>query len=187
MNTCEICTKQFYVKPSREKRCHARFCSWECFTHKIIKNCSECGKQYKVQRWQEKISKQCSKDCHVEAQKKQVGYWKNKKRPYLKLPHFWKVGDNTGSQHPNWKGGVTSEQNKIRNSLKQRKWIKDIFKRDNYTCTLCGKRGGDLIADHFPFPFYKYPEKRLDLNNGRTLCFKCNYQVTYKERVWQYA
>jgi len=27
-------------------------------------------------------------------------------------------------------------------------WREKVFKRDNYTCQVCGKKGGYLIADH---------------------------------------
>ena len=74
-----------------------------------------------------------------------------------------------------------------RNTPQIRLWKKKIFGRDNYTCVLCGERGGYLIADHYPYPFYKYPEHRTDLKNGRTLCTDCNFKKTYEEREWAYA
>lgn len=95
----------------------------------------------------------------------------------------YKKGELAGSKHPNWKGGITPENNKIRTSKSMREWRKAVFNRDKYTCVLCGKVGGDLIADHIK-GFSKYPNLRFDINNGRTLCVGCNHISTYKLREW---
>lgn len=51
--------------------------------------------------------------------------------------------------------------------------IKDVFKRDNYTCQYCGKVGGKLEADHI-IPFSKGGTD--DMDNLVTACRKCNRQ-----------
>ena len=55
-----------------------------------------------------------------------------------------------------------------------KKWIditKFIFKRDNYTCSYCGKRGEKLECDHI-IPFSKGGSD--DITNLTTSCFSCN-------------
>lgn len=98
----------------------------------------------------------------------------------------------SGKRNYSYKGGVTSVKEKIRKSLKYRIWRESVFKRDDYTCIWCNKKGGKLNADHI-IPFYKIVEKiqfqhgvenlfenslkdvlLWDLSNGRTLCIQCH-------------
>jgi len=47
----------------------------------------------------------------------------------------------------------------------------EVFKRDDYTCTYCGERGGKLECDHI------HPVSKgggHDLENLTTACFPCN-------------
>ena len=81
-----------------------------------------------------------------------------------------------GSQSPHWKGGITPENKVARGSLQCRMWRRRVFKRDNYTCQICGNRGGELHADHIK-PFSLHPELRWELTNGRTLCITCHRET----------
>lgn len=67
----------------------------------------------------------------------------------------------------------------IRNSDEYRQWRAGVYERDEYTCQICGQVGGKLNAHHIR-PFAKYPELRLDLNNGVTLCKRCHDHVHRK-------
>lgn len=83
---------------------------------------------------------------------------------------------NKGEKHWNWKGGITTENSRIRRSREYVEWRTKIYIRDNYTCQNCGQIGGKLVADHIK-PFADYPELRFDLNNGRTLCHNCHIKI----------
>lgn len=78
-----------------------------------------------------------------------------------------------GPLSPNWKGGVTPETTRIRTSDLYRCWRTAVFERDNYTCQDCGKHGVYLEAHHI-HGFAKYPDERLVVANGVTLCLACH-------------
>ena len=77
-----------------------------------------------------------------------------------------------------WKGGITNEYRNIRNSLEHELWRESVFKRDDRTCVQCGFKSkkvkpADIHADHIK-SFADYPELRLAIDNGRTLCVSCH-------------
>ncbi|MCK9371075.1 HNH endonuclease [Candidatus Dojkabacteria bacterium] len=79
----------------------------------------------------------------------------------------------SGKNHYLWKGGVTPLRKKVEKSLQYKLWRRAVFERDDYTCQICGQRGGELNADHIK-PFALFPEFRFDINNGRILCVPCH-------------
>jgi 5-methylcytosine-specific restriction endonuclease McrA len=93
-----------------------------------------------------------------------------------------------GANNPRWKGGITSLNQKIRHCIEYKNWVRTIFERDNYTCLLCTKRGGNLEVDHYPNKFSMIMSQNMiksyeeaqqcrelwDTNNGRTLCISCH-------------
>lgn len=52
-------------------------------------------------------------------------------------------------------------------------WRSDVFTRDNWTCQTCGKRGVFLEAHHIS-SWAHFPELRLVLSNGVSLCRECH-------------
>lgn len=81
-----------------------------------------------------------------------------------------------------WKGNPTKnprwikDRTKLKNPrtrVELRVWRETVMKRDDYTCQLCGQRGGRLNADHIK-SYVMYPELREVLENGRTLCEPCH-------------
>ena len=81
---------------------------------------------------------------------------------------------------------ISSENEKFRKSKAYKEWRKAVFLRDNYTCQICGIRGGQLHADHIEQFAYNY-DLRLDIDNGRTLCASCHRKTpTYARKVVAY-
>ena len=86
-----------------------------------------------------------------------------------------------GSKHWNWKGGITPQNKKERNSPQYKRWRDAVFVRDDYTCQNCGRRGGMLNAHHIS-AWAKDKERRFDVSNGITLCAVC-HKAIHKERT----
>ena len=85
-----------------------------------------------------------------------------------------KIGEvEKGEKHWNWKGGITSINIKIRNSLKSKSWRNNIFTRDNWTCQKCRKRGIELRAHHI-LSFSEHQKLKFEVDNGITLCKGCH-------------
>lgn len=75
-----------------------------------------------------------------------------------------------------WKGGIYPKNLLLRKSLKYKIWRERVFKRDNWTCVLCKRRGNVLNADHIK-RFSEFPRLRFALKNGRTLCRECHIKT----------
>lgn len=73
-----------------------------------------------------------------------------------------------------------SENEKLRGSPEYRIWRTAVFVRDDYTCQACLRRGGRLHAHHVLL-FSEYPELRLDLENGLTLCILCHDKIHHRK------
>ena len=108
---------------------------------------------------------------------------KGKKRNWK---HFSPPPIHLGADNPMWKGGVTSENEKLRKSLEYKLWRTAVFMRDNFTCQMCNKKesvSGKLEADHIK-PWSLYPELRFAIDNGRTLCKECHKKTdTYLNKI----
>ncbi len=92
-----------------------------------------------------------------------------------------------------WRGGITPIRQLIRHCFRYKKWRRDIFERDNFTCLECGDRSvkGNpvyLEAHHTPKRFVEILnefkietlEQALNckelwnINKGKTYCKKCH-------------
>jgi 5-methylcytosine-specific restriction endonuclease McrA len=51
-------------------------------------------------------------------------------------------------------------------------WRADVLRRDNYLCQICGSNNN--LHAHHRKSWIEFPELRLELSNGRTLCSECH-------------
>ena len=182
---CLVCGKTFYAIPANIKNGNSKYCSHECFglgtrtRKRVMRKCLNCGRQFEVVSTAigRRACKYCSLECRNEYYRKDKTF----------------KGENCRF----WKGGITPLARAIRRSSSYRQWRKAIFARDNFTCVLCGRRGGRLEADHYPVAFasilaksnVKSLEEAINFHefwntdNGRTLCFDCHRLTRRKQEV----
>lgn len=100
------------------------------------------------------------------------------------LPAPWVTGEN----NHNWAGGVTTQNEKIRKSREYSLWRLAVLIRDEYICQSCGENDIKVLeVDHIK-PFSLYPDLRLAIDNGRTLCVACHKKTnTWGRKVYNYA
>jgi len=84
------------------------------------------------------------------------------------------------------KGSTREMRKRLRGSKEGREWRESVFARDNWTCQDCGDRGGYLEAHHI-FPFSEFPDHRMAVWNGVTLCAKCHRKCHRKRTNLQHV
>jgi hypothetical protein len=78
-----------------------------------------------------------------------------------------------GEKHHNWQGGKT-EQNAIdRQSVEYKLWREAVYRRDHYTCRLCGVKSRNLCPHHIK-SWARHEDIRYEVDNGITLCKTCH-------------
>ncbi|MBE3094981.1 MAG: HNH endonuclease [Actinobacteria bacterium] len=130
------------------------------------------------QSWNE--GKQLSKETKRKLSESKIG------KHYSPNTEF-KKGQTSGENNNNWKGGITPLVKSIRQLPESIKWKKEIYKRDDWTCQMCNKRGISLHTHHkisFSTIIDKYDIKSIidainckllwDISNGTTLCKSCH-------------
>ena len=92
--------------------------------------------------------------------------------PYLVNGKHWLKQE--GVHSPAWKGGVTTERQSVYASQKWKDAVKEVWKRENATCQLCGKHQsedrGHAFHIHHIYTFAEYPRLRTNPDNLVLLC-----------------
>lgn len=167
---CAYCGAPKWVVPSLKERLNAFYCNKDCrFKHwktliqgegnpnyrKVVVECSGCSIPTLVQphRVRNRRFQFCSADCY----RKNIG-------------KFF-----TGENNPLWNPDITDEErNATRRVSGYSTWRTDVYRRDDFTCQVCGcRKGGNLVAHHLD-GWNIFPNKRLSVDNGITLCRECH-------------
>jgi hypothetical protein len=172
---CQFCKLNFFVLPSELKRGKGKFCSRKCYYNSIkgrlvVQIGTKPWNKGKTNIYSEETLKKMG-IIHKGKPSCMFGrkhsFESKKKMSLAKLS----ISENE------WKGFVESvnkrERIRFRNEVQRQ-----VFKRDDYTCQICGQHGGHLQVDHIQ-PWAEYIELRFDIENCRTLCMACHYKVTF--------
>ncbi len=83
-----------------------------------------------------------------------------------------------------WVGFTNDEAKRAWKSKRAVRWSREILERDDFTCALCGVRGGDLEAHHI-VPRRDDSKLVYDNDNGITLCTACHKTTFGKEHLFE--
>lgn len=87
------------------------------------------------------------------------------------------ITSKTGENYCHYNFDMTDEEREkgrlfLGNAIN--KWRHLVYERDNYTCQCCGdNKGGNLVVHHLD-GYHWCKEKRIDVDNGATLCKSCH-------------
>lgn len=162
MPNCLICTKSFNPTKAQLRNGGGKYCSYQCYWLSMKGKAGNKKGKIGFTAWNKGL-------------KGGIPWNKNKT---LSKEHIDKIKATRkrGLDNPNYKGSDVPnklERNRFREAMQ-----KKIFERDDYTCQFCGTRGGDLQVDHIQ-SWADYVELRFSMDNCRTLCAACHYQITF--------
>jgi hypothetical protein len=140
------------------------------------KSCEYCGQEIVLKITRDLNRKKfCSKRCRQLgriARGEVMGIMRPELRALSFTPECNAKKAHVGENHPRWLKDRT--QVRVQRTIAElRWWRKAVFERDDYTCQKCGVRGGRLNAHHIK-SYVLFPELRMDVSNGETLCVDCH-------------
>lgn len=159
----------------------------------VNKKCLQCEAVIYVPAWLEKQGggKHCSPQCQYKSKLGKATWNKGMKMPFMnrkmkdgfipvkafkKGNEPWNKGLVGAVKAWNKGLGMTPLELRVRWSSEYKAWRKAVFERDDYSCIWCGAKETELHADHIK-AFSKYPDLRVDISNGRTLCKPCHIKT----------
>lgn len=143
---------------------------------RVRKNCKHCGKFFWLKKCMVNRSFCCSRSCAGKLRGSPMNgrHHSDEAKRKMSIAKFGRIEELC----PNWRG--LSGKDRLERTRFRDRLQKKVFERDNYTCQICGERGGYLQVDHIK-SWSKYVDLRFNIDNCRTLCMSCHYQVTFNK------
>jgi len=139
-----------------------RWCGKKMFVLecRIKQGCGKFCSRTCLAHW---VGKKLSSDFEYVERQRQLIKAKGNRPPVL-----------AGERHWNWKGGIS--QHSRGEDYRYIQWRKDVIAKYDFTCQLCGVRGGKLSAHHIK-AWANHKDLRYDLNNGICYCHRCHMEL----------
>lgn len=83
-----------------------------------------------------------------------------------------------GAKNPQWKGGISPENDKRTKTFEWNIIRKQVYKRDNWTCQICKKHLSNDIQAHHIVPYRISQDDRPE--NLITLCISCHRKEEHR-------
>lgn len=179
--TCACCGNLYAKKVNVSKRSffeRSKFCSRKCANISLLGKSPFQGKKHSAEtkaiisskRKEQEITQKMLEGLAFGRQK----VWTPELREKLRASAIARgLGKKRGSEHHNWKGGITDKNLLIRSSERYKRWRLKVLKAGRFRCNHCGVVGKDLIAHHIKM-FSEHPELRFKVSNGMVLCRSCH-------------
>lgn len=215
---CDNCGKEITVRKYEMERSKHHFCSSACTIAYIAnkknsgdiryrkllhhKVCAFCGKEFDTYKYRKiYCSEECSKNSagqttlvcdYCGEEFKRLTSLKNQLEGLGQKHHFCSSGCRqlffVRENSPLWIRDKEPDR-RYRNLSLTKEWRNEVFKRDNYTCQLCGdtsKKGHRVTLNaHHIVKFSSSKELRYVVDNGITLCKSCHEKTYHKEEKFE--
>lgn len=165
----------------------------------IAKSCRRCGDEFVVRFFQRNAKHLCSKACRVSEHRERIAGEKHpsyrhggkrvceqcgkhfvRRAPVRFCSRACATPSIVAARLNDGLPRKTTQSRRIRSSDEYAAWRTSVFKRDDFTCQKCKRRGDGMTAHHLK-PFATHPELRLEISNGITLCWNpCHREIHNK-------
>jgi len=157
---CKMCQSIYikeYCRRHREKRRLQQRIRYEINRDRILKDNKEYRDTHKEQiaEYKKQIDKDILRKCrkkHREKYKESIRIKRAEQARQQRKNNYWRY------------------------TTDYKLWKESIYKRDNYTCQLCGKTHCKVNAHHIQFGG-EHPELRYEVDNGICLCMACHKKI----------
>lgn len=155
------------------------------------KNLEYLHKLPRTKKWKKNISngqkalgdKHWSKKPEVR-EKFRLSHLGKKLTPFSEIHKQNMSKAKSGKNNPAWKGGVSSERRRIWVTVPYKNFRIEVFERDKWICQSCLKVGGTLEVHHIK-SWKNFPNERLNVSNGITLCEDCHIIANRIQRKYE--
>lgn len=173
-----------------------QYCSKKCESEdkkeRSTFNCENCGDT--VERVPSQVTSEkyyCSKECRHEHQRGENHPRYSTIR--IDCEYCEESFERTPSELAKNKNYCSEEcyhldvkTDRDKNSHEYKRWRNEVRNRDDWQCQDCGWTGDRIEAHHIE-SWSEKPEKRFELDNGKSLCIECHYLTHMEKEEWHSA